>query len=188
MTKIAVIYYSATGTTQKLAQSIIKGISSQTSVEIKDIKIAETDIIEGRYKNQDILNSLKSVQAIIFGSPTYMGCVSAQLKSFMDATGDIWSKQIWRDKLAAGFTIGTNLCGDQLNTLQTLQTFSNQHGMLWVSLDIPGNNDSRGRNQLGAQSGLVAHSKNGIVNDKDLETAYYLGQRVTSLTKQLNDD
>ena len=32
-------------------------------------------------------------------------------------------------KVAAGFTIGSNLSGDQLSSIQYLQIFANQHGM-----------------------------------------------------------
>ena len=102
---------------------------------------------------------------MIFGSPTFMGSVSAQFKAFADATGELWAEKIWSDKVAAGFTIGSNLSGDQLHTLQYLQVFANQHGMLWASLDIPGNCDPQKRNRLGAQSGLIAYSKDGVLNE-----------------------
>ncbi|WKD29944.1 hypothetical protein NDQ72_08375 [Halomonas sp. KG2] len=50
-----------------------------------------------------------------------------------------------------------------MNTLQYMQVFANQHGMLWGGLDIPGNYDPEMRNRLGAQSGLIAHSADGVI-------------------------
>lgn len=181
MVKIAIVFHSVTGTTRALAQAIKSGVEAQQGVEAVVIEIKGTDIVEGRFCNETILESLSSVDAMILGSPTYMGCVSAQFKAFADATGEIWAQQGWANKIAAGFTIGSNFSGDQLNTIQYLQIFANQHGMLWASLDVPGNCDPEQRNRLGAQSGLIAHSVDGDLNETDLITASYLGQRVATV-------
>ncbi|WP_198361463.1 hypothetical protein [Halomonas sp. N3-2A] len=71
-----------------------------------------------------------------------------------------------------------------MNTLQYMQVFANQHGMCWVGLDIPGNYDPGMRNRLGAQSGLIAHSIDGVLNETDLLAARYLGQRVAQVSKK----
>ena len=184
MATVAVVFHSAGGTTRQLANSISSGVVSLGGVELLELEIVGSDIVEGRYQNQMALDSLDKVNAIIFGSPTYMGSVSAQFKAFADATGDKWGDKVWSDKIAAGFTIGTNLSGDQLMTLQYFQIFANQHGMLWSSLDIPGGHDLEGRNRLGAQSGLVAQSRDGVLDPLDLDTAAYLGRRVATLAKR----
>lgn len=184
MIKVAVIFHSVTGTTKQLAEAITAGASSVPGTETMSFEIVGSDIVEGRFRNSKFLERLDDVDAIIFGSPTYMGCVSAQFKAFADATGDLWAEKRWADKFAAGFTIGSNLSGDQLNTIQYLQIFANQHGMLWASLDIPGNFDSENRNRLGAQSGLIAHSKDGELHETDLITAHYLGQRIAKITRK----
>jgi NAD(P)H dehydrogenase (quinone) len=184
MTTVAVIFHSAAGSTKKLAQAVAAGALSVTGTEVLSLGIVGADIIEGRYKNTALIDQLTDADAIIFGSPTFMGSVSAQFKAFADATGDLWAEKRWADKLAAGFTIGSNFSGDQLNTLQTMQIFASQHGMLWVGLDIPGNCDSEQRNRLGAQSGLIAHSTDGVLNETDLVTASYLGQRIANLAKK----
>jgi NAD(P)H dehydrogenase (quinone) len=66
-----------------------------------------------------------------------------------------------------------------------MQVFANQHGMLWVGLDIPGNYDPEMRNRLGAQSGLIAHSVDGVLDETDLLAARYLGQRVAQVSRRL---
>lgn len=181
MAIVAVIFHSANGTTEKLASLVMSGVLSLQGVDVLKVEILGSDIVEGRYQNQEILDSLDNVDAIIFGSPTYMGSVSAQFKAFADATGDKWSEKKWSDKIAGGFTIGSNLSGDQLMTMQYFQVFANQHGMIWGSLDIPGGCDPEGRNRLGAQSGLIAHSKDNTLNEIDLVTAKYLGLRIAKL-------
>lgn len=183
--KVAVVFHSASGSTKQLAQAVAAGAAAQPGVDVIQIEIVGADIVEGRFRNTQLLQQLDSADAVVFGSPTYMGCVSAQFKAFSDATGELWSKQAWANKVAAGFTIGANLSGDQLNTLQYMQVFANQHGMLWAGLDIPGNYDPAMRNRLGAQSGLIAHSADGVLDDTDLLAARYLGQRVAQVSRRL---
>ncbi|MDP5138448.1 flavodoxin family protein [Rheinheimera baltica] len=184
MVKVAIIFHSASGTTKKLAEAVASGIRSVSEVDVVFAEIVGTDIVDGRFKNLALIEQLKNVDAMVFGSPTFMGCVSAQFKAFADATGDLWAEKAWSNKIASGFTIGSNLSGDQLNTIQYMQIFANQHGMLWASLDIPGNCDAEGRNRLGAQSGLIAHSTDGELNGIDVVTAKYLGQRVANVAKR----
>ena len=182
MRSVAVIYYSTTGTTARLAEAVAAGVidggASAVSFEITG------DMIEaGRFVDANFLTAVGQADAVIMGSPTYMGGVSAQFKAFADATGELWSERAWADKFAAGFTIGSNFSGDQLSTIQYLHTFANQHGMLWVSIDVPGGFESKVANRLGAQSGLIAKADNGEVHADDLETARYLGERVAKLVR-----
>ena len=182
MVKIALIYHSVTGTTKQLAESVAEGAMSVKSAQVSSIEILGEDIVAGRFTNLQIIESLSDANALIFGSPTFMGSVSAQFKAFADATGELWAERQWANKIAGGFTIGSNLSGDQLNTIQYLQIFANQHGMLWAGLDIPGNYDPENRNRLGAQSGLIAHASDGKVHEQDVITATYLGKRIADLT------
>ncbi len=185
-TCIAVVYHSITGTTDKLAQAVLDGAAGVQRTRTLSVLIDGNDIHQGRYQNSEAMNALDAADAIVFGSPTFMGCVSAQFKAFADATSDFWDQQRWADKLAAGFTVGVNPGGDLLNTIQYLSIFANQHGMFWVSINLPGGHDFQGRNPMGAQSGLVSHAPNGAVSSADIATASYLGSRVASLANRLN--
>jgi len=80
-------------------------------------QIKSTEIVEGRFVNLDVFHILKSCNAIIFASPTYMGGVAAQFKAFADATSEFWEAQEWAGKIAAGITSGTGFNGDQSSTL-----------------------------------------------------------------------
>lgn len=181
MKKIAVVFHSANGTTRQLAEAVAAGVEEVAGAEVIQTEITAADINAGRFYNDSLLNRLDSADAIVFGSPTYMGSVSAQFKAFADASSERWEAQLWRNKLAAGFTIGSNLNGDQLGTLQYMQILASQHGMLWAGLDIPGNSNGHGLNRLGAQSGVIAQAERADLCDSDLLTARYLGQRVAQL-------
>ena len=171
--------------TGKLAQALISGVKSVGDVNIIEHKITGKEIFEGRFKNIDLFVQLAECDAIIFGSPTYMGGVSAQFKAFADATSELWCQQEWSGKISAGFTSGIGLNGDQSSTLQYLATLSSQHGMLWVGLDSAQGFKDHGINRLGCQLGIVAHSSDGNAHEVDLASAEYLGQRIIRIARKL---
>ena len=86
MITVSIIYHSGTGHTTKMAEAVAKGASSVADVKVQTIAINGKDIVEGRYKNAAVLEQLDASDAIIFGSPTYMGGPSGQFKCFADAT------------------------------------------------------------------------------------------------------
>ena len=82
--KIGLVYYTGSGTTGKFAEAYKEGLAS-LGAEVYVHLLSGTDIVEGRWSNDDVASELDGCQAIVFGTPTYMGGVSAQFKSFMDA-------------------------------------------------------------------------------------------------------
>ncbi|GAD03111.1 flavodoxin family protein [Agarivorans albus] len=185
--KVAVVYFTKTDVTGILAKALQAGLAESYSIEVVSIQIQGKQIVEGRFCAPEVFEQLVDCDAIIFGSPTYMGGVAAQFKAFADATSELWCKQQWAGKVAAGFTCGSALNGDQTSTLQYLVTLANQHGMLWVGLDLASGYDQRELNRLGCQLGVVAQSSNGEVHPSDVATARYLGQRVGSLLKNTSE-
>ncbi|MFK5979283.1 MAG: flavodoxin family protein [Rhizobiaceae bacterium] len=179
MSKTAIVYHSGFGHTQKQAEAVRDGAASVEGAETVLISVEEVDEKWGELSDAD---------AIIFGSPTYMGSASAPFKEFMDKSSKVWFEQGWRNKIAAGFTNSSSQSGDKLATLQQFSTLAAQHGMIWVGLDLmPGNNSSTGSpddlNRLGSYLGAMAQSNSDEGPDKgpsasDLATAKILGQRV----------
>jgi NAD(P)H dehydrogenase (quinone) len=138
MAKLSIVYHSGYGHTKVIADAVARGAASVPGTEVHVVPVAD---VETHW--EDLLAS----DAIVFGSPTYMGTVSAPFKTFMDATAGIWYERKWQDKLAAGFTNSGSPSGDKLNTLQTLAVFGAQHGMLWVGQAEM--RDPSGMNRLG---------------------------------------
>ncbi|MFT5635905.1 MAG: NAD(P)H dehydrogenase (quinone) [Cognaticolwellia sp.] len=186
MPLIAVVYFSETSVTSQLANAIVAGINQEPNISVLEHRIYGHEIVEGRFENAVLFEQLKLCDAIIFGSPTYMGSVAAQFKAFADASSEHWKCQEWADKVATGFTSGTGLNGDQSSTLQYIATLASQHGMLWVGVDASYDSVDASINRLGCQLGVVAQTPNNIVNEVDLATAKYLGRRVAKLTLRLN--
>ncbi len=183
MTKVAIAYHSSYGHTAAVAQSVKEGVERVQGVEAFLVNVTE---IEGKW---DILHS---ADAIIFGCPTYIGSASAEFKKFIEATSAFWGQQLWKDKLAAGFTNSGSQSGDKLNSLIQLAIFAAQHSMIWVTLGmLPGNNSSTGSvkdlNRLGSWMGAMAQSNTDQGPDvappaNDRETAALLGKRVAELS------
>jgi NAD(P)H dehydrogenase (quinone) len=108
MTQVAIVYHSGYGHTAEQAKAVARGAQKVAGV---DVVLLTSD------EAQQQFDQLKAADAIIFGSPTYMGSASAQFKAFMDASSKAWFTQDWKDKIAAGFTNSGSQNGDKLSTL-----------------------------------------------------------------------
>lgn len=179
MIRLAIIYFSASGTTDKLARALERGAAASASVTL--CRISGDEIVSGRFESERILQVADAAAGVAFGSPTYMGGPSAQFKAFADASSERWSKQRWAGKVASGFTTGSCAAGDQLHTLTYFSILAAQHGMLWCGVDIPGGEDPRGLNRIGSQLGVATNLVDGALTQSDLSTAEYLGSRLARI-------
>ena len=175
MAKTVVVYHSGYGHTQRVAQFVAQGANAQLVAIDADGNISEDDWA-----------ALDAADAIIFGSPTYMGMASWQFKKFADATSKRWYAGAWKDKVAGGFTISAQLSGDKVSTLQYFITLAMQNGMIWVGQ--PEMNDGT-INRLGASTGLMAQvgptSPADDIPQGDLDTAKGYGARVAAVAAKL---
>ena len=175
MANIAVVYHSGYGHTQRLAQAVAEGAGARLIAIDADGNLPA----EG-------WDQLNQADAIIFGSPTYMGGPSWQFKKFADASSKAWFTQAWKDKMFAGFTNSASTNGDKFNTLTYFFTLSMQHGGLWVGNGMmPSNAKASKRddvNYMGSFSGAVATSPSDASPAEmfpgDLETGRLFGKRV----------
>ncbi len=175
--KVVVVYHSGYGHTKVQAEAVMRGAARVSDASLIDV----ADLSQG-------LDELADADALIFGSPTYMGSVSGPFKSFMDASSGIWLEQGWKNRIAGGFTNSSSQSGDKVATLQAMSIFAAQHGMIWVGMDLaPGNNSTHGSednlNRMGASLGAMAQSLADQGPDvappsADILTAEYYGARV----------
>jgi multimeric flavodoxin WrbA len=182
MPKITVVYHSGYGHTKRMAEAVAAGAGAEL-VAID----AEGNLPAGGWE------TLAAADAIIMGSPTYMGSVSWQFKKFADASSKPWFGQQWKDKLFAGFTNSASMNGDKLSTLHYLFTLAMQHGGLWVGTALmPSNSKAAQRNDVNyvaSFSGAMAQTPSDAGVDEmlpgDLETARLFGQRVAATVARL---
>ncbi|MDN0199685.1 flavodoxin family protein [Streptomyces sp. S.PNR 29] len=180
---VSIAYHSGYGHTAVLAEAVRSG-AADAGAEVHLIKVDE--ITEEQWETLD--NS----DAIVFGSPTYMGTASGAFHAFAEATSKRWAVQAWKDKLAAGFTNSASKSGDKLHTLQFFQILAAQLGMHWVNLGLlPGWNSSTASetdlNRLGVFAGAAAQTNADegpeAVHKADIATAEHLGRRVAETAK-----
>jgi NAD(P)H dehydrogenase (quinone) len=185
MKKISVVYHSGYGHTTNQARGIVSGIAGVDNVTTKLIAIDQ----DGELTESD-WQLLDASDAIIFGSPTYMGMATWQFKKFADASSKRWFNQVWKDKLAAGFTNSASMNGDKHSTLHYFMTLAMQHSMLWVGTGLmPSSTKAASRddiNYLGSFAGLMAQSPSDAGADEapttgDIETARAFGVRVATI-------
>jgi multimeric flavodoxin WrbA len=181
MADVVVVYHSGYGHTQRLAQAVADGAAARLlAID------ADGNLPAGGWEQ------LAAADAIVFGTPTYMGNVSWQFKKFADASSKPWFAQAWKDKIAAGFTNSAGMNGDKQGTLLTLFTLAMQHGMIWVSQGLmPSQSRAAKRddiNYLVSYSGAISQSPADAGADAmsagDLETARLFGERIAEIASR----
>jgi NAD(P)H dehydrogenase (quinone) len=180
MSNIAVVFHSGYGHTQRMAEAVAQGAGAEL-IAID----SEGNIPDAAW------HTLAQADAIIMGSPTYMGTVSWQFKKFADASSKPWYTRAWQDKVFAGFTNSATMNGDKLSTLHYLFTLAMQHGGLWVGTGMmPSNKKNADRNDVnyvGSFSGAMAQSPSDASPAEmlpgDLETARLFGERVAQTAR-----
>lgn len=180
--RVAIVYHSRAGHTAAIAQHVAKGAGATDGAEG-----ALVDVEAGALP----WDMLHGSGAIVFGSPTHFGGVSAEMKRFMDATDSFWREMRWRDKLAAAFTCAGEPSGDKLSVLLQLAIFAGQHGMIWVGTDPmtdsrTGTAKPKGYNRHGGYLGAMADAVGTELGPhsppaEDRATAELLGRRVATL-------
>jgi multimeric flavodoxin WrbA len=177
----AVVYHSGYGHTKRIAEAVAEGAAAAL-IAID----AEGNIPENEWE------TLNAADAVIFGSPTYMGGPSWQFKKFADASSKPWFGEKWKNKIFGGFTNSASINGDKLNTLQYFVLLAGQHGGLWVSLAMkPANVKASKRddlNRMGSYIAPMAQSDADAAPDEmsvgDLETARLYGVRVAEIASR----
>lgn len=190
MATIAIVYFSGGGHTHLMAEAIAAGVH-EAGHTAELLRITGEQIIAGRWQDDATMAKLNAADAIVFGSPTYMGGVAAQFKAFIDAASSAWFVQQWKDKIAAGFTHSSSPSGDKQGTLLYLSINAAQHGMVWVgAADMPSQYQGKtdGVNRLGSFLGIMGQStmtmdgSPAALEAGDRRTAELFGQRIAAAT------
>ncbi|GIE90818.1 NAD(P)H:quinone oxidoreductase [Actinoplanes regularis] len=129
-TKLAVIYYSATGTIHQMAQRAAQaGEKAGAEVRVRQVpELAPEAAIASnaawsrhfeatRNEPKAQADDVVWADAVLLGTPTRYGNVSSQLKQFIDTLGPQWAQGLLADKAYAGFTASMTEHGGQESTL-----------------------------------------------------------------------
>jgi NAD(P)H dehydrogenase (quinone) len=191
MAKMMVVYHSGSGHTKTQAEAVRRGAAGVKGVDAELITAEDA---------AERLDDFDSADAIILGCPTYMGSMSAGMKTFLEAAAKKWFTLAWKDKIAGAFTNSSSFSGDKLNTLVGLAINAMQHGMIYVGLGMhPSANDpeamqsiegpgpdahNRAGSFIGPMSSSFMVDPSSAPPKGDIETAELYGKRVAEITLQ----
>ena len=144
--KLAVIYYSSTGTVAAIAREISEA-AEKAGAEVRLRRVAELAPQEAIDSNPawaanaaataDIPvaapDDMAWADAVIFGSPTRYGNIASQLKQFIDTLGGLWAEGKLADKVYSGFTSSSSAHGGQESTLLALYNSVHHFGGILVA-------------------------------------------------------
>lgn len=196
MTRIAVIYYSSTGTTYRMAQAVAEGVRS-TGAEVSLRRVAELappPIVAAKPEWQRHLDAtrevpeatladLEAADGFVFGTPVRFGLPAAQLKQFIDTTGPLWREGKLQDKAAGCFTSVGTLHGGHESTLLALHNVFYH----WGAIIVPPGYTNRavfdaGGNPYGAS---CTDPRGGEVTPERLAAARFQGSRIARIAETL---
>ncbi|MBA2753354.1 MAG: NAD(P)H:quinone oxidoreductase [Chloroflexia bacterium] len=194
--KVAVIYYSATGTTYEMAKAIVEGAEA-TGAEVrlrKAKELAPESAIQSnegwskhRLETQDVPEAtnddLEWADAIIFGTPTRYGLPAAQIKQLIDGTGGLWAQGKLVDKVFSSFVTVATGHGGHETTLAAL----NNVAYHWGSIIVAPSYADPIQFQAGNPYGASFTSNNGELSPDEtaLASARFQGRRVAETTAKL---
>lgn len=189
--KLAVVYYSSTGTNYQLAKWAEEG-AKDYGAEVKVLKVPETAPQEAIDSNpawkanvdetKDVpdvtLDDLEWADAIIFSVPTRFGNMPGQVKNFLDTTGGLWFKGKLANKVVSAMTSAQNPHGGQEITTLGLYTTMYHWGAIVVA---PGYTDpvlfGAGGNPYGTS--VTVNQEGNMVEDVQAAVKHQAKRTVT---------
>jgi len=200
--KINVIFYSMYGHIYQMAEAVAAGAKEIKSAEVKLLQVPETlsnDVLakmgalEARKKFAHIptatVDNLAEADAIIFGAPTRFGMMSAQMRTFLDATGGLWAKGALINKVGSVFTSSATQHGGQESTILSFHTTLLHHGFIIVGVPYSeqrqmGVKEISGGSPYGAST-IAGPDGARSVSENELAIARFQGKHVAEITGRL---
>ena len=201
--KIQVIFYSMYGHIYTMAEAIAEGAREVPGAEVTIYQVPElvpedalirTGASAARASFAHIPVAQPAIMAdadaILFGTPTRFGSMAAQMRNFLDQTGQMWAKGTLIDKVASVFTSTATQHGGHETTITNFHTTLLHHGMIIVGVpySCPGltnMSEITGGSPYGA--GTFAGTDGSRQPTKnELDIARFQGKRVAEITARLN--
>ncbi len=143
MAKVLVLYYSAYGHIEKMAEAVAEGArAAGATVDIKRVpELVPLEIAQKSHFKLDqaapvaIIDDLEHYDAIIIGTPTRFGRISSQMASFLDQAGGLWMRGVLNGKVGGAFTSTGTQHGGQETTLFSIITNMLHFGFVVVGMD-----------------------------------------------------
>jgi NAD(P)H dehydrogenase (quinone) len=198
MTKVLVLYYSSYGHIEKMAQAVAEGVrEAGADVVIKRVPelVPEEIARKSGFKLDQAapiaaVNELADYDAIIFGTGTRFGNMTAQMKNFLDQAGGLWAQGKLVGKVGSVFTSSATQHGGQESTILTFHPVLLHLGMIIVGLPYSfqgqtGVTEVMGNSPYGAST-IAAGDGSRQPSQLELEGAHYQGRHVAQIAAKLH--
>jgi NAD(P)H dehydrogenase (quinone) len=197
-TKVLVLYYSAYGHIEAMAQAVAAGVREVQDCEVTIKRVPELVPEEVALKSGLKLdqaapiaqpNELADYDAVIFGTPTRFGNMAAQMRNFLDQTGGLWMKGSLIGKVGSVFAASATQHGGQESTILSFHTTLLHQGMVIVGVPYSCAEQMRideitGGSPYGAST-IAGGDGKRMPSANELHIARFQGHHVAQLTRQL---
>jgi NAD(P)H dehydrogenase (quinone) len=202
MAKVNVVFYSMYGHIYKMAEAEAAGAREVPGVAVKVYQVPETlpDSVLAAMGAVETRNTfaripvatpetLAEADAVIFGTPTRFGNMTAQMKAFLDATGQLWAKGALVGKIASVFSSSNTQHGGQESTILTFFPPLLHQGMIIVGLPYTAegqmiHTEISGGTPYGA-SCIADQGDRETPTENELALARFQGKHVAGIAKRL---
>ncbi|MGO4387188.1 NAD(P)H:quinone oxidoreductase [Microvirga sp. 2YAF29] len=197
MTKVLVLYYSSWGHIEQMAYAAAEGArEAGAEVVVKRVpELVPDEIAKAAHYKTDqkaeiaTVEELPEYDAIIIGTPTRYGTMTAQMKNFLDQTGGLWAQGKLIGKVGSIFTSTATQHGGQEATILTTIPVLLHHGMVVVGLPYSfqgqmGVDQIRGGSPYGAST-VAAGDGSRQPSEIDLDGARFQGKHVAQIAAKL---
>jgi NAD(P)H dehydrogenase (quinone) len=200
--KVQVIFYSMYGHIYKMAQAIAEGAKQVPGAEVSVYQVAELmpdDVLEkygakaakASFANVPLatVDKLPEADALIFGTPTRFGNMAAQMRNFLDQTGQLWMKGALVGKVGSVFASTATQHGGQETTITSFHTTLLHQGMIIVGVPYA----EEGLMHMDQVSGGTPYGATTMAGpdgsrqptEIELKIARYQGKHVTEIAAKL---
>jgi NAD(P)H dehydrogenase (quinone) len=198
MPKVLVLYYSAYGHIEKMAEAVAEGArEAGAQVDIKRVpELVPDDVAKASYYKMDQkapiakIEDLANYDAVIVGTGTRFGRMASQMANFLDQAGGLWAKGALHGKVGGAFTSSATQHGGQETTLFTIITNLLHFGMVIVGLDY-GHAGQMTLDEITGGSPYGATTITGGTgarqpSENELVGARYQGRKIAETAKKLH--
>ena len=198
MTKVLVLYYSMYGHIEAMAQAVAKGVGEVEGANVVIKRVPEL-IPEDRARAIGVkldqpapiatTDELPDYDAIIFGTPTRFGNMTAQMRNFLDQTGGLWMKGALIGKVGSVFTSSATQHGGQESTILSFHTTLLHQGMVIVGVpyscaDQMRTDEITGGSPYGSST-IAGGDGKRMPSANELGIARFQGKHVAGIAKRL---
>lgn len=206
MVKVNVIFHSIYGHIYRMAEAIAAGAREVEGAEVNIYQVPETlsDEILGKmgaietkklFAHIPVLTRdmykdvLAGADALIFGTPTRYGMMTAEMRTVFDGLGELWSRDAFVGKVGSVFTSSGTQHGGQESTILTSHVTLLHLGMIIVGLPYAEKRQTRldeitGGSPYGAST-IAGGDGSRQPSENELEMARYQGRHIAQIAKKI---